>query len=200
MTQLAQLDVAPAERNTPAPDEVRRSSKYGLALRIVMAFCVPVLLIGLVEAGLRVFNVGYSPDVTVPCTIRGTLADCYNLFFAAPFFPPGMITTPQMYAIPAIKTAETFRIVILAESAAMGDPDSSYGFSRYLDVMLRERYPNIKFEVINTGSVAINSHVVLPIAEGLAKHQPDLFIRQSRQAHQATSASTRCSHTAVSSL
>jgi tetratricopeptide (TPR) repeat protein len=34
----------------------------------------------------------------------------------------------------------------------------------------------MKFEVVNTGSVAINSHVVLPIAEGLAKERPDLFI------------------------
>lgn len=176
MSELAQLEVTPAERHTPSPPAVRRSPKYARALRMIMALCVPVVLIGLTEAGLRVFNVGYTTDVTVPCTIRGNLADCYNLFFAAPFFPPGMIKTPQMYAIPAIKTAETFRIVVLGESAAMGDPDSSYGFSRYLEVMLRERYPNIKFEVINTGSVAINSHVVLPIAEGLAKHQPDLFI------------------------
>jgi tetratricopeptide (TPR) repeat protein len=176
MTEIGQLEVITADRHAPPPSQVHHPSKYGFALRIAMSLCVPVLLLGLGEAGLRVFNVGYSTDVTIPCTIRGNLADCYNLFFAAPFFPPGMIKTPQMYAIPAIKTAETFRIVVLGESAAMGDPDPSYGFSRYLEVMLRERYPNIKFEVINTGSVAINSHVVLPIAEGLAKHQPDLFI------------------------
>src|ERR1700687_6504201 len=42
--------------------------------------------------------------------------------------------------------------------------------------MLRERYPALKFEVVNTGSVAINSHVLLPIAKGLAKERPDLFI------------------------
>ena len=58
----------------------------------------------------------------------------------------------------------------------MGDPDSAYGFSRYLEVMLRERFPSRKFEVVNTGSVAINSHVVLRIAEGLADQKPDLFI------------------------
>jgi len=34
----------------------------------------------------------------------------------------------------------------------------------------------MKFEVVNTGSVAINSHVVLCIAEGLADQKPDLFI------------------------
>jgi hypothetical protein len=30
--------------------------------------------------------------------------------------------------------------------------------------MLRERFPNTKSEVINTGIVAIDSHVILPIA------------------------------------
>ena len=34
----------------------------------------------------------------------------------------------------------------------------------------------MKFEVVNTGSVAINSHVLLPIAKGLAKQRPDVFI------------------------
>jgi len=34
----------------------------------------------------------------------------------------------------------------------------------------------MKFEVVNTGSVAINSHVLLPIAKGLANEHPDLFI------------------------
>jgi tetratricopeptide (TPR) repeat protein len=58
----------------------------------------------------------------------------------------------------------------------MGDPDPAYGFSRYLEVMLRQRFPSMKFEVVNTGSVAINSHVLLPIAKGLAKHKPDVFI------------------------
>ncbi len=33
-----------------------------------------------------------------------------------------------------------------------------------------------KFEVVNTGSVAINSHVLLPIAKGLAEQRPDVFI------------------------
>src|ERR1019366_8087025 len=74
------------------------------------------------------------------------------------------------------KPRGTFRIFVLGESAAMGDPDPAYGFSRYLEVMLRERFPSMKFEVVNTGSVAINSHVLLPIAKGLAKQRPDLFI------------------------
>src|SRR5579864_9278028 len=34
----------------------------------------------------------------------------------------------------------------------------------------------MNFEVLNTGSVAVNSHVLLPLARGLAKQKPDLFI------------------------
>ena len=144
--------------------------------RIAIALVVPVLLLGAVELGLRLFDIGYPTELTQRCTVRGRPAACYNLFFPAPFFPPGMIKTPQTYAIPAEKPQGTFRIFVLGESAAMGDPDPAYAFSRYLDVMLRERFPAMKFEVVNTGSVAVNSHVLLLIARELAKQRPDVFI------------------------
>src|SRR6202142_3134695 len=138
--------------------------------RIGSAIVLPIVLLVGMEGALRLFGVGFPTDVTVPCTLQGRPAACYNLFFPAPFFPPGMIKTPQAYAIPTEKAQGTFRIFVLGESAAMGDPDPAYAFSRYLDVMLRERFPSMKFEVVNTGSVAINSHVPLPIARGLAHY------------------------------
>jgi len=144
--------------------------------RVLTAVLIPVVLVGLLEGALRLFDVGFPTDATVPCTLKGQPASCYNLFFPAPFFPPGMIKTPQAYAIPANKPAGTYRIFVLGESAAMGDPDPAYAFSRYLEVMLRKNYPQMNFEVINTGSVAVNSHVLLPLARGLAKQKPDLFI------------------------
>jgi len=130
----------------------------------------------IVEVSLRIAGVGFSTSLLVPCTVKGVPASCYNLFFATPYFPAGMVQTPRLYSIPETKAPGTYRIFVLGESAAMGDPDSAYGFSRYLEVMLRERFPAMKFEVVNTGSVAINSHVVLRIAEGLADQKPDLFI------------------------
>jgi tetratricopeptide (TPR) repeat protein len=146
------------------------------APRIASAILVPVFFFGIIELGLRLSGVGFSTELLVPCTLKGQPAACYNLFFPAPFFPPGMIKTPQAYAIPAGKPQGTFRIFVLGESAAMGDPDPAYAFSRYLEVMLRDRFPSMKFEIVNTGSVAINSHVLLPIARDLAQHSPDVFI------------------------
>ena len=142
----------------------------------ISAIFVPLFVLGVVEGCLRLAGVGYPTALFTPCTVQGKPASCYNLFFAAPFFPAGSVQTPRLYSIPAQKPPGTYRIVVLGESAAMGDPDPSYGFSRYLEVMLRERFPAIKFEVVNTGSVAINSHVVLRIAQQLADQRPDLFI------------------------
>ena len=155
--------------------ELPRAWRYW-SPRIAVAVLMPVLLIGAIEGVLRALDVGFPTDATVPCTLKGHAASCYNLFFPAPFFPPGMIKTPQAYAIPADKPAGTYRIFVLGESAAMGDPDPAYAFSRYLEVMLRKRYPSVNFEVVNTGSVAVNSHVLLPLSKGLAKQRPDLFI------------------------
>lgn len=165
-----------ADLETAQVATVRRPHRV---LVVVAAILVPLLILGLIELSLRIAGVGYSTDLLVPCTVRGTPASCYNLFFAAPFFPAGMVQTPRLYSIPATKPPGTIRIFVLGESAAMGDPDSAYGFSRYLEVMLRARYPSIRFEIENTGSVAINSHVELPIAKGLADLHPDVFISYS---------------------
>ncbi len=146
------------------------------AVRAAIAIVAPILLLVAVELCLRAFSVGYSTELTQPCTVHGRPANCYNLFFPAPFFPPGMIKTPLVYAVPADKPKGTYRIFVLGESAAMGDPDPAYSFSRYLEVMLAQRFPDKKFEVFNTGSVAINSHVSLLVAKGLAKLQPDFVI------------------------
>ena len=158
------------------PDDSQKTGRWKYWVpRMATAIFVPLLILALAESALRLFNVGYSTELMSDCTVGGQPSSCYNLFFAAPFFPPGMIKAPQFYTIPKLKTPDTYRIFVLGESAAMGDPDPAYGFSRYLEVMLRERFPTTKMEVVNTGIVAIDSHVLLPIARELANYKPDLF-------------------------
>jgi tetratricopeptide (TPR) repeat protein len=140
------------------------------------AVVVPVLLIVITEIGLRAVGVGTPTGVMVRCTDQGRASYCDNQAFAAPFFPPGTYRVPRPYVIPATKARGTFRIFVLGESVAWGDPDPTYGFARYLEVMLRERYPRVKFEVINASITAINSHVLLPMVKDLTQYQPDLFV------------------------
>jgi hypothetical protein len=75
--------------------------------------------LAVIEGALRWFGVGFSTELLVSCTVKSRPAACYNLFFPAPFFPPGMIKTPQAYAIPTDKPQGTFRIFVLGESAAL---------------------------------------------------------------------------------
>ena len=45
-----------------------------------------------------------------------------------------------------------------------------------MEVLLRERYPGVNFEVVNVAITAINSHVIVPIARECARYQGDLWI------------------------
>lgn len=163
-----------------AKQEGPASGSGGALLRglLFIATCVlvPIILLGGTEVVLRICGFGFPTTATRPCTDRGVSAYCDNQFFTTPFFPPGMLRTPRPYAFPANKPPGTYRIFILGESAAWGDPDPSYGFARYLEVMLRKNYPDVKFEIINTSITATNSHVLLPLARDIAQYQPDLFI------------------------
>jgi hypothetical protein len=76
----------------------------------------------------------------------------------------------------ASKSTDTYRIFILGESAAQGDPEPAYGAWRYLEMLLRERFPGQRFEVVNVAVTAINSHVILSIARECAQYQGDLWI------------------------
>ena len=146
------------------------------AFRFIAAVIVPTLLLAGLEVCLRLGGVGVSSELTVACTVDGRKAFCDNQFFTAQFFGRALNRPAAPYAIAADKPPGTYRIFIMGESAAAGSPEPSYGFARYLEVMLHERFPEKKFEIINTAITAINSHVILPIARELAQHQPDLFV------------------------
>jgi Tfp pilus assembly protein PilF len=87
-----------------------------------------------------------------------------------------MLRVPRPFSFNPVKTPNTYRIVVLGESAAYGDPEPAFGFSRYLEVILRERYPGVDFQVINTSITATNSHAILPITKDMSRYQPDLFL------------------------
>ncbi|MBK9168507.1 MAG: tetratricopeptide repeat protein [Bryobacterales bacterium] len=96
-----------------------------------------------------------------------------NQHFGWRFFPRSLARTP----VPArIAAKSAYRIVILGSSAAMGVPEPSFSFGRLLEGMLRFRFPERRFEVINAAMTAVNSHVVLPIARDVARLNPDLVI------------------------
>jgi hypothetical protein len=136
---------------------------------------IPLLLL-ILEIGLRLVGYGHSTSLFKPMRIGQELFLVENPDFSLRFFPPELERTPGPIKMKPQKPPGTYRIFVLGESAAMGDPEPGFGAARYLEVLLRERFPEAKFEIVNVAFTAINSHVIVPIARECSSRQGDLWI------------------------
>ncbi len=166
-----------AEQNSRKPGRPigRRKWLYRLAAMTLG----PVVLFGILEAGLRIGGYGKSTRFFLDGSkLEAPGVSIDNREFGRWVFPRGLDQTPA--PVPFIlnddKKPGTYRIFVLGESAAMGFPEPSFSFGRVLEAMLRAHYPDTNFEVVNAAMVAINSHIVLSIARECADHEPDLFV------------------------
>jgi tetratricopeptide (TPR) repeat protein len=144
--------------------------------RLVAVFGIPLGLLLVTELVLRLAGYGYATGFFRRGQVQGAAVWMNNPDFGRRFFPPGLARSAEPFSIAAKKPADTLRIFVLGESAAMGDPDFKFGLPRMLEVLLRQRYPRRKFEVVNAAIVAINSNVILPLARDCAKRQGDLWV------------------------
>lgn len=144
--------------------------------RLLALTLVPLLLLGAAELVLRLANFGHSTAFFQRTTVNGVDFLVENPHFGLRFFPVEMARSPAPVVMPAKKPPGRYRIFLLGESAALGDPAPAFGFGRYLEVLLRERYPKSDFEVICVAMTAINSHAILPIARECARYEGDLWV------------------------
>lgn len=161
------------------PATPRRSLSPGRKwLFRLIALSLPFLALALVELGLRLADYGYDPAFfKIAHTATGEKFLINNDAFTRRFFPPELARWPGTFRLAAEKPAAVQRLFIFGESAAMGDPQPSVGASRYLEILLREKFPQQKFEIVNLGITAINSHVIRPIAQDVAaRGQGDIWL------------------------
>ena len=142
----------------------------------VLALFSPIFLMGLGELGLRLAGYGYATHFFLEARQGNQTWLTENPKFGWRFFPPAIARTPQPISFPAAKPAGTVRIFVFGESAALGDPEPSYGFSRQLERLLAARFPEKKFEVINTAMTAVNSHVIRQIARDCVPLHGDFWL------------------------
>ena len=144
--------------------------------RIVTPVAILLLVFGGLESVLRLSGYGYPASFFLKTEIGGKDYYASNDRFGYRFFPPALARTPVPMRMAVKKPANAYRIFVFGESAAMGDPDPTFGAWRYLQVLLRERFPGTDFEVVCVAMTAINSHVILPIARECARRDGDLWI------------------------
>jgi tetratricopeptide (TPR) repeat protein len=169
-----------AESGRRSPENVPRSGARRITgrrlwlARLALAVAAPALALLGAEGGLRLAGYGNSPHFFVGPDAAGNLAA--NDAFGLRFFPPAIVREAEPCLLAARKPPGTIRIFVLGESAAEGTPEPACSFGRILEVMLRERWPGMRFQVVNAAMTAINSHVVREIARDCAPLEPDLFI------------------------
>jgi len=144
--------------------------------RIIAVIVIPALLFLLLEVSLRVIGFGFPTTIVVKSKINDELCYNNNFKFAWRFFHPNIARTTEPFVFPVKRSQDSYRIFVMGASAAAGTPDGAFCFGRMLQVMLRRQYPKTNFEVITAAMPAINSHVVLEIAEDCTRYQSDLFI------------------------
>jgi tetratricopeptide (TPR) repeat protein len=138
---------------------------------------VPVVALSVLEGALWLSGYGHPTTFFVRAEVGGEGVWVDNPEFGRRIFPPGLERYPWTQVIPREKGPGVMRIVVFGESAAMGDPDPRFGLPRMLEELLRQRFPAGRVEVVNASMVAINSHVVLPIArECAARLDADLWV------------------------
>jgi len=144
--------------------------------RLVLLILSPLLFFGVVEGILWAIDFGYPGSFLLHHNENGQNRVVENSKFGWRFFGRDLARTPYPLNFPEEKPPRTVRIFVFGESAAYGDPQPDFGLPRLLEVLLHERYPDLHFEVINAAMVAINSHVILPIARDCAQEHGDIWV------------------------
>jgi tetratricopeptide (TPR) repeat protein len=164
------------ECHRPPGAAPRPKRKSILLFLLFSCLGIPLLCLVLLEFALRASGYGYPARFFARQVIDGKACYVTNYKFSWRFFPRPMARWSSPLVVPAVKPVDVVRIFILGSSAAQGDPEAAFSFSRILEVMLKQQYAGKHIEVYNTAATAINSNVILPIARDCLRLQPDLFI------------------------
>lgn len=176
MTRLSsrsKRDKLPRVERRPPAKPLSPQRRWWFRVQLLL---LPFVLVGLLELCLRLAGYGFDPHLFKRLKIGAEDYFVQNEDFSRRFFPAEIARHPGPVRFPAYKAPGTYRIFVLGESAAMGDPAESFAPDRYLAMLLREKYPGLRFEIINVAFTAINSHVIVPIARECADHEGDLWI------------------------
>ncbi len=157
-----------AVTNTP------RRRLRGCLFRLTVALVPPLVLLGALEAGLRMAGWGAPSGFLIPLAGGERLAT--NPRFGERFFPAALAREPVAQELVRDPRPATVRLAVVGGSAAMGTPEPAFGFGRVLVAMLEERHPERRFELVNAAMAAIDSRVVREVVGELAPLAPDLVL------------------------
>jgi hypothetical protein len=99
-----------------------------------------------------------------------------NPAFGAAYVGETQARMPRPLKIRGQKESGTLRVLVLGESAALGDPEPGLGMPRFLQAQLEARFPGRKVEVLNAAITALNSHALRRIAADSVRLGADAWV------------------------
>jgi len=146
----------------------------------VIVLSLPVVLLGLGEAGLRLAGYGHDleplfiPSPQQPAYLQAN-PRVVTRFFVDPAQAPSVSIETAYFR--AQKAPGTLRVFVQGESSAAGFP---YGLGAALagalDQRLERAFPGREVEVISTALAAVNSYALLDFADEIIAQQPDAVL------------------------
>jgi len=143
----------------------------------MIAVLLPLILLLLTEAGLRIIGYGYD--------LRLFVADKNDSRYLVmnPNASKRYFTNEENATIGAFesfrkhKPSDTFRIFVLGESTTLGYPYMyNASFHRWLYYRLVRTFPDRRFEIINLSLTAVNSYTVFDFAKEVINYSPDAIL------------------------
>lgn len=125
------------------------------------ALLAPLVLLAALEAGLRLAGRHWPTSFWLEAG-DGMLRA--NPAFGAAHVGEVQARMPRPLKVREAKEPGTFRVLVIGESAALGDPEPAFGMPRFLQAQLEARLPGRKVEVLNAAITALNSHALRRIA------------------------------------
>lgn len=143
---------------------------------------LPFFLLVLVEAGLRLG--GYGQDYSLFEAWEKGGHGAYtvnNRFYSRNFYKYMRENIDESarwgFVLDREKKEKTYRVFLFGGSVALGeDPDTAFNIPRFLEIMLKECFPEVNFEIYNLACFALGSAVMSDAAQQAAAFSPDLFL------------------------
>ena len=156
-------------QSAAAPSPARRR------LFAVLTALLPVLVFGVLELGLRVFNYDGDLHLFRRLSFLGGRYYEVNKRFAARYFADvRLLPTPTNDLLLVHKPANGVRIFVMGESTTNGFPYGYNGtFSRVLQDALTDVLPRDSVEVVNLGIAAVNSYALWDQTGEILDQHPD---------------------------
>ncbi len=144
----------------------------------LIALSLPLVLLGLLEALLRLGGIGEREPLFVTAPVAGYLQPNERViqrFFANPQSAPDVSIDTTFFL--AKKAPGAIRVVVQGGSSAAGFPYGKWASpAGMLQQRLERAFPGRQVEVIGTAMSAVNSYTLLDFADEIIDLQPDAVL------------------------